>query len=168
MLPLSKLGQSKLGQSKLVLWGCELWDSARRRFIATSHLNDLPLGKRGEHFAMQLLKTDGYRILAHGWQHRTGELDLVVRRGSTIAFVEVKTRAVPWAFAERDGPIDFSGPLAAVDARKQRQVARAAAEWWHRHAIDSVSLRFDVVAVLIDSTGQWQGRHLPAAFESPL
>ena len=59
--------------------------------------------------------------------------------------------------------------FAAVGAAKQRQVARAASEWWQRHRREGYSLRFDVVAVLVDGENVVTGiEHIEAAFESPL
>ena len=47
-------------------------------------------GLRAEIAAASLLLAKGYRILARRYKTPLGEIDLVVRRGSTIAFVEVK------------------------------------------------------------------------------
>lgn len=86
---------------------------------------------------------------------------MIVRRGSTVAFVEVKTRV---AGASADAGLDARE---AVHPGKQRQIARAAAEWWQRHSRDGWSLRFDVVAVVIDGDDVTI-EHIEAAFESPL
>jgi putative endonuclease len=66
------------------------------------------------------------------------ELDLIVRRGRALRFVEVKARTA-------DG---FGGAAAAVDGEKQRRVRRAAAAWLAAHPeCSSLELGFDVVAV---------------------
>lgn len=66
------------------------------------------------------------------------ELDLIVRRGRVLRFVEVKERA-------GDG---FGGAAAAVGAEKQRRVRRAAQAWLAAHPeCGSLEPRFDVVAV---------------------
>jgi putative endonuclease len=66
------------------------------------------------------------------------ELDLVVRRGRTVAFVEVKRKA-----GDR-----FGDPLAAVTAEKQRRLRRAASAWLAvRPELRGLRLRFDVVGV---------------------
>ena len=66
------------------------------------------------------------------------ELDLIVRRGRILRFVEVKERA-------NDG---FGGAAAAVGAEKQQRVRRAAQAWLAAHPEHaSLEPRFDVVAV---------------------
>jgi putative endonuclease len=62
------------------------------------------------------------------------ELDLVVRRGRTVAFVEVKSKS-------GDG---FGDPLEMVTPVKVERIRRAATAWLERHPADRV--RFDVAA----------------------
>ena len=115
------------------------------------------IGPQGERIAARFLRSRGCRVLERNWRGRTGEVDLIVRDGRTIVFVEVKTRA------EATPEPGF----AAVGAAKQRQIARAAAEWWQRHRRAGWSLRFDVIVVLL-SDDRCQIDHREAAFESPL
>ena len=49
-------------------------------------------GRIAEAIAAFVLRLSGYRILARRWRCSAGELDIVARRGSTLAFVEVKYR----------------------------------------------------------------------------
>jgi putative endonuclease len=65
-----------------------------------------------------------------------GELDLVVRRGRELRFVEVKQRAGS----------GYGGAAAAVGAEKQRRVRRAASAWLAAHPTDC-RVGFDVVAI---------------------
>ncbi len=66
------------------------------------------------------------------------ELDVVVRRGREVRFVEVK---------EKGGP-GFGDPLEMVTAEKQRRVRRAAAAYLSAHPeLDGLRVGFDVVAV---------------------
>ena len=51
------------------------------------------LGVSAEGRAALLLNAKGYRELARRWKSPLGEVDLVMRRGKTIVFVEVKARA---------------------------------------------------------------------------
>jgi putative endonuclease len=67
------------------------------------------------------------------------ELDLIVRRGRTLRFVEVKERTAGGA---------FGGAVGAVGAEKQRRVRRAAQAWLAAHPeCASLEVGFDVVAV---------------------
>ena len=50
-------------------------------------------GRRGERIAAWYLRLKGWRILAQRVKTPRGEIDLIARRGSTVAFVEVKWRA---------------------------------------------------------------------------
>jgi putative endonuclease len=66
------------------------------------------------------------------------ELDLVARRGRTLVFCEVKSKA-----DDR-----FGRAVEMVDAEKVRRVRRAAEIWLSRHPeLDALRVRFDVVAV---------------------
>jgi putative endonuclease len=51
------------------------------------------LGRRGETLAAWYLRLKGWRILARRVKTPRGEVDLIARRGKTVAFVEVKWRA---------------------------------------------------------------------------
>jgi len=64
------------------------------------------------------------------------ELDLIVRRGRELRFVEVKERAGS----------GFGGAAAAVNSDKQRRVRRGAAAWLSSHPTDC-RVGFDVVAI---------------------
>lgn len=96
-----------------------------------------PLGLRGEQAAARYLRGHGYRIIARGDRSRPGELDLVARDGSTLVFVEVKTR-------QSDA---LGHPADAVDLKKQRRLSRLAVTWMKRHRCLDSPARFDVIAV---------------------
>ena len=75
------------------------------------------LGAAGEMRAAKLLARRGYRIVERNVRVGGVEVDLIVRRGPLIAFVEVKTRR----------SMAFGRPELAVDAAKQARLVRAAA-----------------------------------------
>ena len=78
-------------------------------------------------------------MVARNWRCRGGELDLVVRRGRTIVFCEVKTRTT-------DG---FGVPAEAVGRTKQARIRRLAARWLEEEGlVRPRQIRFDVVAIL--------------------
>ena len=80
----------------------------------------------------------GYRILGTNVWTGGYELDLVVRRGRRLAFVEVKAKS-----GHRLGD-----PLEMVTEEKQRRVRRAAEAWLASHPeCAGLEARFDVVAV---------------------
>src|SRR5687767_4458845 len=49
-------------------------------------------GRWSEALCRFALRLKGYRILAQGWRSPQGEIDIVARRGGTVAIVEVKAR----------------------------------------------------------------------------
>ncbi|MCB1472755.1 MAG: YraN family protein [Rhodobiaceae bacterium] len=106
-------------------------------------------GRTAEWKALALLVSKGYRPLARRWRCAAGELDLVVCRSRTLAFVEVKARADPDA------------AQAAITPRQQRRMATAAQVWLARNpAFAGYNMRFDAVFVV----PRRLPRHLPDAF----
>lgn len=65
-----------------------------RLFVALLEPDDADLGELGEEVAARHLARSGWRILARRLRTRSGEADLVVSRGATLAVVEVKTARV--------------------------------------------------------------------------
>ena len=94
-------------------------DSANQR---TQRRRDAHLyGLKAESIAAFLLRLKGYTILAKRFVVSGGEIDLIARRGSSIAFVEVKARA------------DLEVAAFAISLTKQRRIARAARVWLTRN-----------------------------------
>jgi putative endonuclease len=79
-----------------------------------------------------------YRVLGENVWIGGYELDLVVRRGRRIAFVEVKSKS-----GDR-----FGDPLEMVDPEKQRRIRQAAETWLAKHPeLAGLEASFEVVAV---------------------
>ncbi|MBW2667335.1 MAG: YraN family protein [Deltaproteobacteria bacterium] len=116
----------------------------------------LSLGAEGEDRAAAYLRRRGYRIVARNVRAGGVEIDLIVRRGAVIAFVEVKTRR-----SLAQGP-----PELAVDARKTARLLRGAAAWLQGRPGRACEVRFDVIACEYDRRGHWHLRHLEAAFDA--
>ena len=96
------------------------------------------LGADGEAVAARWYEARGGTVLARNWRCAGGELDLVVREGSTIVFCEVKARTTT----------AFGSPLEAVTAAKQRRIRRLAAQWLDQSDQRPARIRFDVAGVL--------------------
>ena len=90
-------------------------------------------GRRGETLAAWYLRLKGWRIVARRVKTPRGEVDLIARRGKTLAFVEVKWRT-------RADELD-----SAVDPWCLRRVAAAAEVLAARHARPGDTLRIDVL-----------------------
>lgn len=92
----------------------------------------------GERRAFWHYRVRGYRILGTNVRAGRNELDLIVRRGRELTFVEVKERRAS----------GFGGAIGAVDAEKRRRVRRAAQIWLSRNPqAGDVRIGFEVVAV---------------------
>ena len=102
------------------------------------------LGARGEQIAADRLERSGWHILARGYRLGRREVDLVVRRRATLAFVEVKTRS-----GCRYGP-----PENAVTRHKRNEIEAVARDYLMRHPVGVTDVRFDVVAIEIGSGGE--------------
>jgi putative endonuclease len=108
-------------------------------------------GRRAEELAVWLLRLKGYRLLARRYKTVVGDIDLIVRRGRTVAFVEVKSR-----------PTMDEASEAATPAGRRR-IARAASLWLAQNpAVAEWNLRFDVVML---APGRLP-RHLMGAFDA--
>jgi putative endonuclease len=80
----------------------------------------------------------GWKILGENVWAGGNELDLIVRRGRMLRFVEVKEKR-----SSR-----FGDPLEMVTAEKQRRLRRAAAAWLSaRPDLRRLAVGFDVIAV---------------------
>ncbi len=101
-------------------------------------------GRKAETLAAWWLRLKGWRIIAMRARTPVGEVDLIARRGRTLAFIEVKARATA---AEAD---------LALDDFRLRRVARAAEALAARHARPGDIIRIDAVFIV---PGRWP-RHV--------
>ncbi len=101
------------------------------------------LGRWGEGVAATHLEAQGYVILAHNWRCAAGEIDLVVRDGETVVFVEVKTRRGR----------AYGAPEEALTPRKAQKLLQLGAQYCYEHELNDVNWRIDLVAVELDTRG---------------
>ena len=90
-------------------------------------------GRDGERRAAFWLRAKGWQILDNRVKTPAGEIDLVARRGSLVAFVEVKWR-------KRKEELDH-----AIDQYRLSRVAAAAEAVAHRYAAGGEDFRIDVI-----------------------
>lgn len=93
-------------------------------------------GRRAERIAAWWLRLKGWRILAVRARTPVGEVDLIARRGRTVAFVEVKARAT-------DDAVEM-----ALDDYRLRRVARAAEALAPRYAGPGDVTRIDAMFIV--------------------
>jgi putative endonuclease len=90
-------------------------------------------GRKAETIAAWWLRLHGWRILARRARVAGGEVDLVAKRGRTVAFVEVKQRRSDDAAAM------------ALDEYRLRRVAAAAERLAPRYARSGEDIRIDAI-----------------------
>ena len=120
-------------------------------------LNKRQTGTRGETLALRYLMGKGYALIERNYRTRYGEIDLVVRRDRTLAFVEVKLRR----------GMGFGDPLEAVTPRKQARIRRTAERYLAGKGAGFAEgfeeVRFDVVGILLGA-GKPEIQHVEDAF----
>lgn len=108
------------------------------------------MGAHAERLVAKELARRRYKVLEKNFSTRYGEVDIIARKGRTIAFVEVKARAR----ADRILPGD------AVNPQKQKRIIRAAKEYLSRHHMDDADVRFDVAQVVFTDPGPSYDIHI--------
>ena len=111
-------------------------------------------GRAGERLAERFLRKKGCRVIRRNCRSSLGEIDLVMRDGDEVVFVEVKTRTSR----------QWGEPEDAVTPSKQRKIGREAVRFATRHNLRERPLRFDVVAVLLEDGAEPEFRHYENAF----
>jgi putative endonuclease len=92
----------------------------------------------------------GWKVLDHNRWLAGAELDLVVRRGRVLAFVEVKSKS----------GVGFGDPFEMMTPVKIARIRRATEVWLRLHPeLKGLQVRFDVIA---ERAGKIE--HLPDAF----
>jgi len=118
-------------------------------------LDPRELGIRGEDVAARYLQKAGWTIRGRNVRMGRLEVDLIIARAGTLAFVEVKSRR----------GCEFGDPLEAITRKKMRDLARAAAGWLRTHGGSWVKeVRFDAVGVLWSPGSAPRVLHIPDAW----
>ncbi len=113
-------------------------------------------GELGERIAERWLRRQGWRVVQRRFRNGHRDIDLVVERDGTVAFVEVKARKGQ----------EFGDPVEAVNWSKQKELTRSAQVWIDRHGRPTDCYRFDVVGVLVEGD-RVRVRHVANAFTLP-
>ena len=93
-------------------------------------------GRRAEIMSAWLLHLKGCRILAQRFKTPVGEIGLIAKRASTIAFIEVKARSSAAAAME------------SVSARRRQRIARVGLVFMQkRPELPEYQMRFDLTMV---------------------
>ena len=93
-------------------------------------------GIQGEAIVARYLREQGYRLAAHGYRSRYGEIDLIAWDGGVLCFVEVKTRT----------NLNMALPREYVMPQKQNRLRKTAMMYLAEKRLDCCA-RFDVAEV---------------------
>lgn len=110
------------------------------------------LGKKGEDLATAFLKDAGYKIVARNFRHQKAEVDIIARKESILAIIEVKTRSTP----------NFGNPQDFVKGKQILNLVKAVDFFVTEHNLD-VEVRFDIIAIIKNKSGT-KIEHLENAF----
>jgi putative endonuclease len=110
-------------------------------------------GNWGEEKATAFLIAKGYEIVEKNYRYKHAEIDLIAKKGKMLIFVEVKTRS----------GTGFGMPEEFVNYTKAKLIMKAAEHYiydkdWH------FDVRFDIVSILILTSGSLEIRHIEDAF----
>jgi len=116
-------------------------------------MSNQELGRRGEDLATAAALAEGYQVIGRNYRCPLGEIDLILQRGETVVFAEVKTRR----------SVGFGEAWEAVTPTKQERIRRVAAWYVQEHGLALCTFRFDVFSI---QGGQqpWQYRWYKDAF----
>ncbi|RKX24093.1 MAG: YraN family protein [Candidatus Zixiibacteriota bacterium] len=106
-------------------------------------------GRKYENLAAEYYQQQNFDIIERNWRAGHKEIDLIVKRGNLIVFVEVKS-----TYSKK-----FGHPAERVDKKKISNLTQAAKQYLIRNSIENTDLRFDVVTFV---NGQLE--HFPDAF----
>jgi len=95
-------------------------------------------GKRGEDIAAEFLRQHGYEIIEQNYYYNHGEIDIVAKDGTTLVFVEVKSRR----------STKFGEPEESVTPKKQELLRRTAEGYVLERNTGEINCRFDVVSIV--------------------
>jgi putative endonuclease len=93
-------------------------------------------GDAAEERALRFLQQHGLTLIERNFRCKGGEIDLVMREGNSLVFVEVRKRA----------DTKHGGAAASVTSRKQARLVIAAHIFLQRYKLPP-ACRFDVIAI---------------------
>lgn len=102
-------------------------------------------GQQAEALAAAHLQQQGLKLLSTNYRCRFGEIDLIMRDGKTLVFVEVRMRSNP----------HFGTAADSITARKQRKLLLTAQHYLQQHG--EQPCRFDAVVMsgIMDQRIDW-------------
>jgi len=108
-------------------------------------------GELNEKIACEYLKSQGLKLITANYHSRYGEVDLIMRDGTALVFVEVRYRRSN----------KFGGAAMSVTPAKQRKITLTALQFLQKNNKTDLPCRFDVIAISETDT-----RWIKSAFDS--
>jgi putative endonuclease len=107
----------------------------------------LGIGRQAEDFAQHYLEQQGLKLIERNFRCRLGEIDLIMRDGKALVFIEVRFRK----------NMEFGGPAISISASKQQKLRSAAKFYLIQNPREAKKvLRFDVIGILgTDHSVEW-------------
>jgi len=113
------------------------------------------LGNQGEDLALVHLEALGMQLVDRNYRWRGGEIDLIMRDGAVLVFVEVRSKSAA----------AHGSPLETINYKKRRQIERCARQYLaHKKVSADICCRFDAVGVLLPANGQPEIHYVRDAF----
>lgn len=110
------------------------------------------LGKKGEQLAVDFLLKNNYEIVERNYRFDKAEVDIIAKKDSILAIVEVKTRSTA----------DFGNPQDFVKPKQIQRLVKAVDEYVTVNGLE-VEVRFDIIAIVKEAT-RFNIEHLENAF----
>ena len=110
------------------------------------------LGKKGEELAVDFLLKKGYEIIERNYRFDKAEVDIIAKKGETLAIIEVKTRSTS----------DFGDPQDFLKPKQIQRIVKAVDEYVLVNKLD-VEVQFDIIGIVKESKG-FSIEHLENAF----
>lgn len=111
------------------------------------------IGKIGEQIAKDYCLENGYEFLEQNWRYGRAEIDLIIKDGPILVFVEVKTRS----------SIHFGQPEEFVTTTKEQLITGAATAYMDQIGHEW-EIRFDVIAIHFRNEQSYSLKHIEDAF----
>ncbi|MCX6401518.1 MAG: YraN family protein [Propionibacteriales bacterium] len=112
------------------------------------------IGAYGEDVATRHLIGLGMTVLERNWSCADGEVDILLREGTTLVVCEVKTRT----------SLVAGTPHEAITDAKLARLKRLGERWAEERRIRPAGIRVDLVAVMRPRRGPARVEHVPGLF----
>jgi putative endonuclease len=101
------------------------------------------LGKRGEAIARNFLKNKSYDILMKNYKVKKGEIDIIARDGSTICFIEVKTRKYTKS--------KINNPKILLSHRQSKRIQKASQDYLYELGNSKLTYRYELIEIFLSN-----------------